>query len=161
MVEHKEILDIQNNILNNNNLCIKNTFIDYKCDNIYKKSLLLKKSKSLNNLDFEECNNNFYELYKAKINEYKASLKEIMMFVDIYIIKQNIYDQIYKYIEKIRNSYVDIINSSIKDKRKRTITISCMNKNVDNTIRKHMLNIRTFIYKYVIDNYNIFIKNKN
>ena len=36
-----------------------------------------------------------------------------------------------------------------------------MNKNIDNTIRKHMLNIRTFIYKYVIDNYNIFMKNKN
>ena len=164
MLLHRDLLNTQYNILNNNNLCIKNTFIDFKYDNIYKKSLLLRKSKSLNNLEFEEYNNNFKELYNLYKNKYiniNESMKDIMMFVDIYIIKENIYDKIFKYIQNIRNSYMNIIYSSYSDKRIRMRTLSCMNKNIDNTVRKHMLNIRNFIYKNIIENYDILEKNKN
>ena len=84
-----------------------------------------------------------------------------MIFVDIYIIKENIYDKISNYIENIRKSYTNIINSSHNDKRIIVRTLSCMNKNIDNTIRKHMLNIRNFIYRNIVDNYNILEKEKS
>ena len=165
MLSHSDLFNKHYNLLKNNDLCIKNTFIDSNTNNIYKQSLSLKKCKSLNNLDFEKINTNFKELYNEYKNDYmnkfKKIMNDIMIFVDIYIIKENIYDKISNYIENIRKSYTNIINSSHNDKRIIVRTLSCMNKNIDNTIRKHMLNIRNFIYRNIVDNYNILEKEKS
>jgi hypothetical protein len=165
MVSYSELYEKHYNILQNNNLCIKNTFIDSNSENVYEQSLTLRKTKSLNNLQFEKVNINLKELYNQYKNEYMTKFikvtKELMLFVDIYIIKENIYDKISSYIENIRNTYSNIIQSSYNDKRIIARTLSCMNKNMDNTIRKHMLNIRNFVYENIIHNYNILEKEKN
>jgi hypothetical protein len=82
-------------------------------------------------------------------------INDIMLDVDIHIIRKGVYNQINIYIERFKNHCLNILKTQYNNNnRKLNVNIICMNKYIDNSTAIYLSKIRNKIYSILIDNLN-------
>ena len=82
-------------------------------------------------------------------------IDDIMLDVDVHIIKTGVYNQITVHIENFRVHNLNILKKIYSNnERKLNVNISCMNKYINNSAAIYLSTIRNKIYLKLINNLN-------
>jgi hypothetical protein len=124
-----------------------------KNNNVIKKNKE-KKNKNDNNIDdiLMELNIKNKKKKRKTLTD-EELINDIMIDVDVFIIKKGVYDQINEHIENFRKRNKNILLKMYNDNdRKLNVNILCVNKYIKTATAIYLSTIRNKIYLYLINN---------
>jgi len=148
--------------LKNNNFTVINTFIDNISDNIKTQFRKIRRTKSLNDIDFL-CNISNIDILHKKIMKEKLIndnklINEIINDVSIIILKNS--KDLNFFLNDFKKKSLDIIKTMYKNNRDIKRHKICMNKVFDNQFYNFLTKITKSLQLVIINNINIIKKEK-
>jgi hypothetical protein len=148
--------------LKNNNFTVINTFIDNISDNIKTQFRKIRRTKSLNDIDFL-CNISNIDILHKKIMKEKLIndnklINEIINDVSIIILKNS--KDLNFFLNDFKKKSLDIIKTMYKNNRDIKRHKICMNKVFDNQFYNFLTKISKSLQLVIINNINIIKKEK-